>query len=143
MGKRVTPPEAADLLKQGWRYVDVRSAQEFDAGHPQGAFNVPLLHLINGRMIGNPDFQRVIEANFKKDESLVVGCKMGGRSLQAATLMESAGFTHVVDVRGGFSGERDPYGRVTVAGWADSGLPVSTQPALGASYDELLKGTGG
>jgi len=142
MGKRVTPPEAAELLKQGWRYVDVRSTQEFEAGHPQGALNVPLLHMQNGRMIGNPDFQRVIEANFTKGEPLVIGCKMGGRSLQAATLMESAGFTQLVDVRGGFSGEKDPYGRVSVAGWADSGLPIATKAEPGASYEELSKKIG-
>ena len=137
MGKRVTPPEAAELLKQGWRYIDVRSVQEFDAGHPLGALNVPLLHMHDGRMVGNSDFQKVIEANFAKEEPLVVGCKMGGRSLQAATLMEAAGFTKVVDVRGGFAGERDPYGRVSVPGWVDSGLAVATQPAPGASYEEL------
>lgn len=139
MPKRVTPLEAADLLKQGWRYIDVRSIPEFDAGHPEGAVNVPLLHMQNGRMVGNPDFQRVMESNFGKDAHLVVGCKMGGRSLQAATLLEAAGYSNVVDVRGGFSGERDPYGRVSVPGWADSGLPVSTKAAEGASYEELEK----
>jgi rhodanese-related sulfurtransferase len=142
MGKRVTPPEAAELLKQGWRYIDVRSVPEFEAGHPEGALNVPLLHMENGRMVGNPDFQRVVEANFKKDEPLVIGCKMGGRSLQAATLMEAAGFSAVVDVRGGFAGERDPYGRVSVAGWVDSGLPVSAAAAPGAAYVDLVKKAG-
>ena len=139
MPKRVTPPEAAELLKQGWRYIDVRSIPEFEAGHPEGALNVPLLHLEGGRMVGNPAFQAVVEANFNKDEQLVVGCKMGGRSLQAATLLEAAGYTNVVDVRGGFAGERDPYGRVLVAGWADSGLPVATQAKAGAAYSELEK----
>ncbi len=139
MPKRVTPPEAAELLKQGWRYIDVRSIPEYEAGHPEGALNVPLLHMQNGRMIGNPAFGQVMEANFKKDDQVVVGCKMGGRSLQAATLLEAAGFTNVVDVRGGFSGERDPYGRVLVPGWADSGLPVTTTSAPGTTYAELEK----
>ncbi|MCG5053493.1 MAG: rhodanese-like domain-containing protein [Myxococcales bacterium] len=137
MPKRVTPPEAAELMKQGWRYLDVRSVPEFEAGHPEGALNVPLLHMQNGRLIGNPDFQSVVEGLFAKDDPLVVGCKMGGRSLQAATLMEAAGFTQIVDVRGGFAGERDPYGRVTVPGWADSGLPVSTASPEGSAYAEL------
>ena len=69
MAKRVSPPEAAELLKQGWRYVDVRSIPEFEEGHPQGAANVPLLHMQGGRMVPNPDFQPVIEANFPKDAS--------------------------------------------------------------------------
>jgi len=83
----------------------------------------------------------VMEANFAKEDQLVLGCKMGGRSLQAATLLEAAGYTNIVDVRGGFAGERDPYGRVSVPGWADSGLPVSTSPAEGATYAELEKKT--
>ena len=87
-------------------------------------------------MAPNPDFQRVVEASFPKDAKIVVGCKAGGRSLQAATLMESAGYTNVVDMRGGFHGERDGFGRASVAGWAESGLPVrdrSRSPARATS----------
>jgi rhodanese-related sulfurtransferase len=141
MPKRVTPPEAADLLRQGWTYVDVRSIPEFEAGHPEGAFNVPLLHAEGGRMIPNPAFTRVMEANFTRDQKLVVGCKVGGRSLQAATLLEASGYTSVVDMKGGFHGERDPYGRVGTPGWADSQLPVSTTAADGATYAELASST--
>ncbi|HEY3253455.1 MAG TPA: rhodanese-like domain-containing protein, partial [Polyangiaceae bacterium] len=42
--KPVTPEEAAELLSQGHVYVDVRSEPEFEAGHPAGALNVPLLN---------------------------------------------------------------------------------------------------
>ena len=138
MAKRVSPPEAAELLKQGWRYVDVRSIPEFDEGHPQGAANVPLLHLQSGRMAPNPDFQRVMAANFGKDDKLVVGCKSGGRSAQAAALLEAAGYTQVVDMRGGFGGERDMFGRVNTPGWAEAGLPVE-KVTPGQSYAELEK----
>jgi rhodanese-related sulfurtransferase len=138
MAKRVSPPEAAELLKQGWRYVDVRSIPEFEQGHPQGAANVPLLHMHGGRMAANPDFQRVMEANFPKDAPLVIGCKAGPRSAQAAALLEAAGYTQVVDVRGGFGGERDMFGRVTTPGWQAAGLPVETVTP-GQSYAELEK----
>jgi rhodanese-related sulfurtransferase len=138
MPKRVSPPEAADLLKQGWRYVDVRSIPEYDEGHPQGAANVPLLHMQGGRMAPNPDFQRVMEANFPKDSKLVIGCKSGGRSAQAAALLEASGYSSVVDMRGGFGGERDMMGRVTTAGWAEAGLPVEKVTA-GGGYAELDK----
>ena len=139
MPKRVTPPEAADLVKDGWTYLDVRSIPEFEQGHPTGALNVPLLHHQGGRMVPNPDFQAVVAANFANDQRMVVGCKMGGRSLQAATLLEAAGYTHIVDMRGGFSGERDPMGRVILAGWADSGLPVALTAEPGKSFAELAK----
>jgi rhodanese-related sulfurtransferase len=139
MPKRVVPKEAAALLEEGWGYLDVRSIPEFEQGHPTGAANVPLLHFQNGRMAPNADFQRVVEANFAKDAKLVVGCKAGGRSLQAATLMEAAGYTNVVDMRGGFHGERDPYGRASVAGWEAEGLPVETTSAPDKTYDALSK----
>jgi rhodanese-related sulfurtransferase len=138
MVKRVSPPEAAELLKQGWRYVDVRSIPEFDEGHPQGAANVPLLHKQGGRMAPNPDFQKVMEANFPKDSQLVIGCKSGGRSAQAAALLEASGYTQVVDMRGGFSGERDALGRVTTPGWSEAGLPVEAVTP-GQAYADLEK----
>jgi rhodanese-related sulfurtransferase len=139
MPKRILPKEAAALVEQGWTYLDVRSIPEFEQGHPTGALNVPLLHFQNGRMAPNPDFQRVVEANLAKDAKIVVGCKAGGRSLQAATLMESAGYTNVVDMRGGYHGERDNFGRATVAGWADEGLPVATDSAPDKTYEALAK----
>jgi rhodanese-related sulfurtransferase len=57
-----------------------------------------------------------------------VGCKSGGRSLQAATLLTAKGWTQVVDMRGGFDGERAPMGRAVVKGWSDEGLPVEKAP---------------
>ena len=72
----------------------------------------------DGRMSPNADFQRVVAASFPPDAKMVVGCKAGGRSLQAAALLEAAGYTSVVDMRGGFHGEQDGFGRVACAGWA-------------------------
>jgi rhodanese-related sulfurtransferase len=139
MPKRVVPKEAAALLEQGWVYLDVRSIPEFEQGHPAGASNVPLLHSVNGRMAPNPDFQRVVAASFPKDARIVVGCKMSGRASQAAMLMESAGYQSVVEMRGGFHGERDAFGRTSVAGWAAEGLPVETAAAPERTYDALSK----
>jgi rhodanese-related sulfurtransferase len=137
MVKRVTPPEAAALLADGWSYLDVRSIPEFDAGHPSGAANVPLLHFEHGRMSANPDFEKVVTANFAKDAKLVIGCKAGGRSLQAAGLLAAAGYTSVVDMRGGFHGEHDAFGRVACAGWAESSLPVETTAPAEKTYAAL------
>jgi rhodanese-related sulfurtransferase len=139
MVKRVTPPEAAELLRSGWTYLDVRSIPEFEEGHPTGAANVPLLHFQGGRMSPNADFQKVVTANFPPDTKLVVGCKAGGRSLQAASLLEAAGYTSVVDMRGGFHGEHDGLGRVTCAGWAASELPVETTAPPEKTYSALSK----
>ena len=77
--KQVTVAEAAELMKQGWQYLDVRSIPEFEAGHPEGALNVPLLHAQGGRMVPNPDFQAVVPGQLRpRTSKLLVGCKMGG-----------------------------------------------------------------
>ena len=139
MVKRVLPTEAAELLQQGWVYLDVRSIPEFDQGHPAGASNIPLNHFQGGRMAPNPDFQRVVEATFAKDAKIVVGCKTGVRSLHAAGVMQAAGYTDVVDMRGGFHGERDNMGRATVPGWLEAGLPTEASAPPERTYDVLSK----
>lgn len=142
MVKRVTPLEAQALMAQGWTYLDVRSIPEFEGGHPAGAVNVPLLHLENGRMAPNRDFQAVVTANFPTDTKLVVGCKAGPRSSQASALLAAAGYSDVVDVRGGFHGERDAMGRVTSPGWAEQNLPVETAAPPDRTYAALAKKAG-
>ena len=137
MAKQVTVVEAAQLMKEGWKYVDVRSEPEFQDGHPEGALNVPLLHAQSGRMLPNPDFQPVMLGNFAKDDKLLVGCKMGGRSAQAAAILEASGYTSVANVVGGYSGQRDPFGKVAAQGWQDAGLPTAKDATPGATYSEL------
>jgi rhodanese-related sulfurtransferase len=139
MVKQVTPVEAEALLRDGWVYLDVRSIPEFESGHPSGAANIPLLHMAGGRMAPNGDFQAVVEANFAKDAKIVVGCKAGPRSRQAAALLEAAGYTNVVDMRGGYHGERDNFGRVACAGWSESGLPCEASAPPERTYPELEK----
>jgi rhodanese-related sulfurtransferase len=77
---RISPQEASAKLAEGWTYVDVRTTQEFEAGHPPGAVNVPIMHAGAGGMVPNADFLAVMTAAFPWDAKLVVGCKAGGRS---------------------------------------------------------------
>jgi rhodanese-related sulfurtransferase len=129
--RRVSPREAADLMDQdGWSYLDVRSVPEFDAGHPAGAYNIPLLHMEGPRLVPNAAFVTECERVFPNDTKLVVGCKSGGRSLQAASMLQAAGYTAVVDQRAGFDGGGKP-------GWRQAGLPVSRQALPARSYPEL------
>jgi rhodanese-related sulfurtransferase len=142
MAKQINVTEANDLKAQGHTYVDVRSTEEFALGHPDGAFNVPLLEpdAATGQMMPNPDFVRVMQASFPVDASLVIGCQMGGRSMRAAQMLESFGFKDVANVRGGFGGARDPMtGRVVDSGWADSGLPIEDGQPPDRSYSDLLR----
>lgn len=140
MSRRVSPQEARELQeKEGYVYVDVRSVPEFQAGHPTDAFNVPLLHMGPAGMAPNPEFLDVMQKAFPRDAKLVVGCKAGGRSARAAAMLESAGYTSVVDQRAGFEGAQDPSGRVE-PGWRPAGLPVSREAAPGRDYEGLKAG---
>ncbi|HEY3818758.1 MAG TPA: rhodanese-like domain-containing protein [Polyangiaceae bacterium] len=131
---RISPQEASAKLAEGWTYVDVRTTQEFEAGHPPGAVNVPLMHAGGGGMVPNPDFLAVMTAAFPKDARLVVGCKSGGRSLRAAQALLGAGFTSVLDQRAGWDGARNPFGQVTEAGWSRAGLPIEEGQPEGRSW---------
>ncbi len=71
--------------------LDVRSVQEFNEGHLLGALNVPLGELKNkvGLLIPN------------HGQTIIVYCKMGSRSLKAATNLNKMGYTNVYQLKGG------------------------------------------
>ena len=132
MSRRVSPQEARDLIdREGYVHVDVRSVPEFQAGHPEGAYNVPLMHMGPGGMAPNPDFLAVVQKTFPTDTPLVLGCKAGGRSLRAATMLEAAGFTKIVDQRAGYEGGGGE------PGWKPRGLPTSAAAEPGHAYESL------
>ena len=138
--KDISPQEAYDALQQDAQavYIDVRTVEEFAAGHPEGAVNIPIaLHDPAQGMVYNPDFVEVVESHFGKDRKLLLGCKAGPRSNSAANLLEQQGYQDVASVRGGFGGMRDPYGQVVVEGWEGLGLPVSQDNGEGTSYESL------
>lgn len=137
--RRVSPQEADALVdEQGYVHLDVRSIPEFEAGHPSGAYNIPLMHATPTGMRPNGDFLAVVTATFGKDAKIVVGCKTGGRSLRAAQGLVAAGFEDVVDQRAGFHGTRDPFGQVQEAGWQGAGLEVATEAHPERTYEALL-----
>ncbi len=138
--KEVTPPQAHDILTGDTSavYIDVRTEREFANGHPAGAVNIPVAFPDPARgMMMNPDFVKVVEANFARDKKIVVGCQAGPRSNAAAGFLQQAGFTNVSNMIGGFGGMRDPMGTVIAPGWAGSGLPVSEENGEGVSYESL------
>jgi rhodanese-related sulfurtransferase len=139
---RISPQEASAKLAEGWTYVDVRTTQEFEAGHPPGAVNVPIMHAGPGGMVPNPDFARVMEAAFTRDAKIVVGCKAGGRSLRAAQLLLGAGFTSVLDQRAGWDGARNPFGQIAEPGWSRVGLPTEEGQPGGRSWEDMKKKAG-
>jgi rhodanese-related sulfurtransferase len=126
--KQTNPLETHDILQKDKNaaYVDVRTVQEFQAGHVPGSVNIPVMSPdpSTGRMTPNPNFVKAIETAFSKDRKLILGCQAGGRSQYAADMMDRAGFQDVSNMQGGFGGAKDPMGRVVAPGWLQSNLPV-------------------
>lgn len=138
--RRVEPDEAAELIGEGWAYLDVRSVAEFTEGHAPGAYNVPLLDFVAGEGLRpNANFLVEVLATFDVTKPLVVACKSGGRSARAAAILVESGFAEVVDMRGGFYGEVDQTGVVSCPGWAQRGLPVASGEEPGRSYSDIRK----
>ncbi len=138
--KEISPQEAYDALRQdaGAVYIDVRTVEEFAAGHPAGAVNIPIaFHDPAQGMAYNHEFVEIVQRHYAAGRKLLLGCKAGPRSQSAANLLEQAGYRDVASVRGGFSGMRDPFGQVVVEGWSGLGLPVSQENGAGTSYESL------
>lgn len=125
----VAEAQAVLANEPGAVYLDVRTAGEFEAGHPVGARNVAVVvrDPASGRPVLNPDFVAVVTRHFPRDTPLVVACQAGVRSQHALELLRGAGYTTLVHLRTGYGGAPGPDGAFE-AGWVDSGLPIETGP---------------
>jgi rhodanese-related sulfurtransferase len=81
------PSEARMLVEQGQAtLLDVRTVQEFNEGHVDGAVNIPI-QVLKERLNELP-----------KDKPVVVYCHSGRRSAEAKRLLDANGFTRVIDI---------------------------------------------
>jgi len=120
-------------------YLDVRTAREFEQGHPPRALNIPVVFIEPGGGPARPNeaFVDVVQRHIPQDIRILVGCQSGVRSQRAAELLANAGYKDVINVQGGFGGTKDRTGRVLAPGWRDSGLPLETGQPAGRSYEDL------
>ncbi|MDB2606463.1 rhodanese-like domain-containing protein [Zobellia sp.] len=72
--------------------LDVRTHKEYNSGHLDNAVNMNLF---------DDDFVKNVDA-IDKNRAVYVYCKKGGRSAKAAHILDSLGFTKVVDLEGGY-----------------------------------------
>ncbi len=129
----ISSAEAIALLDSDAIFLDVRTVQEFDAGHAPGAYNIPLLETQSGGMQPNPAFADEVAAALPRDRTIVVSCKAGGRSAKAAAVLEGLGFERVLDQGGGWSGNP------TDGGWVCGGGPQTTETQPGRGHRELAR----
>ena len=80
------------LVEQGYTIIDVRTPEEFEEGHIEGAQNIN---------VKDDAFVTAIQ-KLSPSDTLLVYCRSGRRSLYAAQVMVSFGFQKIYDLEGGF-----------------------------------------
>lgn len=90
--RQITMDEAVTIMqeKTGYIILDVRTPQEFSDKHIPGAINIPNEAIGTEEISGLPD----------KDQLILVYCRSGNRSKQAAKKLAALGYTNVVEFGG-------------------------------------------
>jgi hydroxyacylglutathione hydrolase len=101
---QISPEALRDRLASDTRLtvLDVRSDAEFAGGHIAGA-----VHVMGGGLADRA-------GELRGREPLAIVCGSGYRSTVAASVLERAGFTDIINMTGG------------MAAWTRAGLPVTT-----------------
>ena len=89
--------------------LDVREAEEFNAGHIPGAVHASR-GMLEFRLSGSPQLA-------SRDLKFVLYCKTSGRAALAAAVMKEMGYLNVQSIAGGFDA------------WVAAGKPVA-RPSL-------------
>ena len=90
--KRISQNKAMKIMEEetGYLIVDVRRPDEFAEGHIEGAINVPNEEIVDEMPEKLPD----------KDQLLLVYCRTGRRSKEAAEKLAEIGYTNVYEIGG-------------------------------------------
>jgi rhodanese-related sulfurtransferase len=158
LGLYLTATEAYELAqKEKVLFIDVRTRAEVNfLGMPTVAdVNIPYMEL--DRMYGwdekkgvfkmdpNSGFASEIEARLAakgltRDDKIIVMCRSGDRSANAANLLAKAGYKNVWSIVDGFEGDiakNGPFkGQRSVNGWKNSKLPWSYDLSKDKMYFE-------
>ena len=121
------PPLAAwDVLQANKNalLIDVRSRIEHSfVGHPVGAISIAWKEFPDWQV--NSQFvAQVASIAPNKATPLLLLCRSGQRSLDAARVLEQAGYSHLINIVDGFEGSLDSNNhRGNLNGWRFCGLP--------------------
>lgn len=99
------PKFEKEIKSYSVQLVDVRTPQEYAEGHIDGALNIN---------VQSDDFKELVLRELSKDSTVLVYCRSGRRSLDAAEILTSLGYK-VVNLKGG------------IIEWKEDGLPVVSE----------------
>lgn len=88
----ITAAEAKEIMDTGEGYIilDVRTREEYDQGHIPGAVLIPNTEIK----------ERAEEELTDKDQLILVYCRSGRRSKQAAEILVELGYTNIREFGG-------------------------------------------
>ena len=102
--ENISMSEGIDRMKsdKGYILLDVRRADEFEAGHIPGAVNLPNEEIGTEEIPSLPD----------KAQTIYIYCRSGNRSRQAADKLLALGYTNIIEFGGiiDYTGELE-YGK--------------------------------
>lgn len=85
------PSVAWEKIDRGITLIDVRTAEEFAAGHIDGAINIPFENIVS----------ELAKRNITKDSEIVLYCRSGNRSGMAQESLVKQGYSNTYNA-GGF-----------------------------------------
>ncbi|MBC5772910.1 rhodanese-like domain-containing protein [Pontibacter sp. KCTC 32443] len=94
-------PEDLYALEQPYVLLDLRTPEEYEISHLKGT-----------RFVNYNTFQVDDLADIPKDAKLILYCAVGVRSSKAGVALQEAGYTNVLNLRGG------------IFNWVNKGFPV-------------------
>jgi rhodanese-related sulfurtransferase len=100
--QNITPEEVKERLDRGEQLnlVDVREP------HERAEFNIGGAHV----PLGQVQMMQVDELDNLKNEEVIVYCRSGNRSGQAALILETLGFTNTKNLAGGMLAWQSKFG---------------------------------
>jgi rhodanese-related sulfurtransferase len=101
--QNISPEEVKERLDRGEQLnlVDVREP------HERAEFNIGGAHV----PLGQVQMMQVDELDKLKNEEVIVYCRSGNRSGQAAMILETLGFTNTKNLAGGMLAWESKFGR--------------------------------
>lgn len=91
MGKEIDEENLEEFIKTGVTIIDVRSKQEYDEGHIDGAILIPEYEIK----------ERIEEIVKNKEEKILVYCSSGTRSKIAQEELIKKGYKNVYNLKDG------------------------------------------
>lgn len=90
--KEISYGYLSELMKKKKAFlIDVRSSQEYEEGHINGAINLPVYNIEN----------QITKVVTDKNDVIILYCLTGNRSKKAKKILENLGYAEVYHLNGG------------------------------------------